>query len=71
MPPGGATDVLARFLVEKTAPAPGQPFVVENRPGAGGILGTDALAKAASEVLHDFADPLGRRAGQPGWASSP
>jgi len=46
MAPGGATDVLARTLAEKMAPALGQPIVVENRPGAGGMIGTDALAKS-------------------------
>ncbi len=46
MPPGGATDVLARILAEKMAPALGQPMVVDNRPGAGAIIGTDALAKS-------------------------
>lgn len=44
--PGGATDVLARLLAEKLAPVFGQPLIVENRPGAGAIIGTDALAKA-------------------------
>lgn len=49
MPPGGATDVLARILAEKMAPALGQPMVVENRPGAGAIIGTDALAKSPAD----------------------
>jgi tripartite-type tricarboxylate transporter receptor subunit TctC len=49
MPPGGATDVLARILVEKMSPALGQPMVVDNRPGAGAIIGTDALAKSAPD----------------------
>lgn len=49
MPPGGATDVLARILGEKMAPALGQPFVVDNRPGAGAIIGTNALAKSAPD----------------------
>lgn len=49
MPPGGATDVLARILAEKMGPALGQQMVVENRPGAGAIIGTDALAKAAPD----------------------
>ncbi len=49
LPPGGATDVLARLLAEKMAPALGQPLIVENRPGAGAIIGTDALAKAAPD----------------------
>ena len=46
MPAGGATDVLARTLAEKMAPALGQPMVVDNRPGAGAIVGTNALAKS-------------------------
>jgi tripartite-type tricarboxylate transporter receptor subunit TctC len=46
MPAGGATDVLARALAEKMAPALGQPMVVDNRPGAGAIIGTNALAKS-------------------------
>src|SRR3712207_556303 len=45
-PPGGSTDVLARLLAERLQERLGQPFVVENRPGAGGKIGTDALAKA-------------------------
>ena len=45
-PPGGATDVLARLYAERLGAALGQPFVVENRPGAGGNIGTDAIAKA-------------------------
>ncbi len=48
-PPGGSTDVLARLLAERLAQSLGQPFVVENRPGAGGNIGTDAIAKAAPD----------------------
>jgi tripartite-type tricarboxylate transporter receptor subunit TctC len=47
--PGGATDILARLLGEKMAVKLGQPIVVENKPGAAGILGTDAVAKAAPD----------------------
>ncbi|HVL46611.1 MAG TPA: tripartite tricarboxylate transporter substrate binding protein [Acidovorax sp.] len=44
--PGGATDVLARVLAEKMAVGLGQPMVIDNKPGAAGIIGTDAVAKA-------------------------
>ncbi|NRF67038.1 tripartite tricarboxylate transporter substrate binding protein [Aquincola sp. S2] len=44
--PGGATDILARLLAEKMAPKMGQPVLVENKPGAAGIVGTDLVAKS-------------------------
>ena len=44
-PPGGAVDLLGRLVAERLAPALGQNVVVENRGGAGGILGADAVAK--------------------------
>ena len=45
-PAGGPTDVLARVLSDKLAAAFGQPVVVENKPGAGGAIGSDFVAKA-------------------------
>ena len=45
-PPGGPLDFTARLLAEKLAASMKQPFVVENRPGASGNIGTDAVAKA-------------------------
>ena len=47
--PGGATDVLARVLAEKMAVGLGQPLVIDNKPGAAGIIGTDAVAKATPD----------------------
>jgi tripartite-type tricarboxylate transporter receptor subunit TctC len=42
---GGSNDVMARIIADRLTPALGQPVVVENRPGAGGIVGTDYVAK--------------------------
>lgn len=46
-PSGGVTDAAARLLAERMSLALGKPMVVENRAGAGGILGMDALAKSS------------------------
>jgi tripartite-type tricarboxylate transporter receptor subunit TctC len=48
-PPGGSTDVLVRLYAEQLSPILGQPFVVENRAGAGGNIGLDAVAKSAPD----------------------
>jgi tripartite-type tricarboxylate transporter receptor subunit TctC len=46
---GGPADVYARFVSQRLTDALGQSFVVDNRPGAGSVIGTDAVAKAAPD----------------------
>lgn len=48
-PPGGSTDVLARRIGEKLSAAWGKTVIVDNRPGAGGTVGADYVAKAAPD----------------------
>ena len=45
-PPGGGSDVAARTISDRVAAKLGQPVLVENRPGAGGLLGTEAVFRA-------------------------
>ncbi|WP_237215306.1 Bug family tripartite tricarboxylate transporter substrate binding protein [Falsiroseomonas oryziterrae] len=45
-PPGGTTDVIARLVSQRLGTVLGQPFVIENRAGAGGTVGSDLVAKS-------------------------
>ena len=47
--PGGSADVFGRFLAQRLQESMGQSFVVDNRPGGGSVIGTDAVAKAAPD----------------------
>jgi tripartite-type tricarboxylate transporter receptor subunit TctC len=47
--PGGPADIYARFLGQHLSEALKQPFVIENRPGAGAVIGTDEVAKSAPD----------------------
>ena len=48
-PPGGASDILARILTDKLGKLLGQPFIVDNRPGAGGNVAGEIVAHAAPD----------------------
>ena len=48
-PPGGASDILGRIIANKLAAVLGQPFVIDNRPGAGGNVAGEAVAHAAPD----------------------
>lgn len=60
-PPGGGTDILARVVAGKLGGLLGQQFVVENRSGAGGALGTEFAARATADgytLLLNSSSPL-------------
>ena len=64
--PGGTTDILARTMGPLLTAGLGQPVVVENRGGAGGVVGTDVVAKAAADgytILLSSADTYNVNAG--------
>jgi tripartite-type tricarboxylate transporter receptor subunit TctC len=49
LPPSGSADILARLIADKLMVTLGQPLIVENRPGAGGALGADIVAKGPAD----------------------
>ena len=61
-PPGGAIDTIARVLAPKMSADLGQSVVIENKPGAGGVIGMQSVARAEP----DRADRPGHRQGKAG-----
>ncbi len=58
-PPGGSVDLLARLAAEEFSRSFGQPFVVENRPGANGNIGAELVLKAPADGHMLFVAPTG------------
>lgn len=58
-PPGGTTDVLARLLVQKIAPGLQASIIVENKPGATGVIGGDFVAKAQADGFTLLGSSIG------------
>src|SRR5689334_11318925 len=63
--PGGTTDILARALAPELGKAFGQSFYVENKPGAGGNLGADLVAKAPPDGYNLVMGTVGTQAINP------
>jgi tripartite-type tricarboxylate transporter receptor subunit TctC len=70
-PAGGVNDIIARLLAPKLGEALGQPVVVDNRPGAGGNLGTDHVAKAAPDGYTLLSGGAGSLTMNPGLGKVP
>ncbi len=64
-PPGGSTDILSRALAQKLAEGLSQAVVIDNRPGAGGSIGSEAAAKAAPDGYTLLMGQLGPLAVSP------
>jgi tripartite-type tricarboxylate transporter receptor subunit TctC len=66
-PPGGGIDIVARMMAPKLTEMLGQPVVIDNRPGANGVLGMDAVAKSAADGYTLFLGTLGNLSVNPNF----
>jgi tripartite-type tricarboxylate transporter receptor subunit TctC len=64
-PPGGAMDAIARTVGEKAAKTLNQPFIIENRPGAGGNIGADFVAKQPGDGYTMMITSIGMATNKP------
>jgi len=64
-PPGGAMDAIARTLGEKVGKSLGQPFVIDNKPGAGGNIGADLVAKSPADGYTMMITSIGMATNKP------
>jgi tripartite-type tricarboxylate transporter receptor subunit TctC len=69
--PGGATDLIGRPWADKLSQVFGQPFVIDNRGGAGGMIGTEAAAKATADGYTFLLTPNGPLTVLPGLRQLP
>ena len=70
-PPGQATDIAARMVAQKLQDSLGQPFVIDNRPGAGGAIGTELAAKSLADGYTLLAASSGPMSIQPSLQKLP
>ena len=69
--PGGSTDILARAMGQRLGEIFNQPFIIDNRPGAGGTLGSEQVFRAAPDGQTLMMGHIGTLAGQPRAVSQP
>src|SRR5688500_14565784 len=68
-PPGSPSDILGRMVGQHYSQALGQPFIIDNRPGAAGIVGAETVAKAAPDGYTLLMGGTGALAVNPGLRS--
>ena len=64
-PPGGPTDTLSRIVCNQLAELTGQQFIVDNKSGSGGNVGTDAIAKVHPTATRSASTPSPRSRSRP------